>query len=159
MIGLVASLAVFGSFWPHNATQTTVERQHQKGWTLEIRHDAFAGVTQCRISGHDVELVHGVATFRFHHWVDTSHALFRIDDGPTVSSQTVAPEAAALGAALWTNDLSNPSDGQVHIPAARLDAAHAVTIRPNTRAGVRTFALAGLAELRASAKAHGCGAA
>jgi hypothetical protein len=97
-----------------------------------------------------------VATFRFHHWVDTSRAEFKLDNGPALPAQSVALEAAALGAQLWTDNITNASDGRVSIPLGRLAQAQTITIRPNPRARPRSFTLSGLHALGGLAQTRGC---
>lgn len=158
MIGLLASLSLFSSLLPHPGGQVLTERQRSGGWTLEVRRDSFSGAVSCRIAGPDAQAAHGVATFRFHQWVDTFHAQFKLDDGKVISAQAVGPEAAEHGARLWTDNISNPSDGRVAIPLDQLVSARAVTIRPNPHSRPRTFRLEGLHSLSDAAKSKGCDA-
>lgn len=98
----------------------------------------------------------GVLTFHFGHDVDTANALFRADNGPTQSAGQVAVEAAGLGARFNGPNMTNPSNGEVHIPARELGEAIKVSIQPNHRASHRTFDMTGLSRAIEVAKVRGC---
>jgi hypothetical protein len=156
MLPPVTDLPIVGHLLAPRPGVVRTEHKTVHGWKLEIRDDSFAGRTTCVIARRRIQLAHGVVTFRFGGGVDTTFALFRLDGGSPQTAQSVAPAAAALGAALRGPDLSNPSGGLVQIPEAALQPAQAVSIRPNARSTSTTFRLDGLADAKAAAAVAGC---
>jgi hypothetical protein len=154
MFGM-AALALFGALLHHHG-EVRVKHYQLKHWLIEVRSDQFTGKTVCTMDNHDIAYDHGVVTFSFHHRVDTADAVYRIDHGPLQRAVLVAPEAAALGARLGTDNPTNPSDGRVPIPAAYLKTAASIAIKPNTHAQSRAFALNGFGDALAAIKGQGC---
>jgi hypothetical protein len=160
MVGLVAALALttglfhFGG--PTGGHDVRVRFYHGGGWRFTIRQDRFRGQTTCAIYKHDIRYAEGVITFRFGQRVDTANARFRLDNGPPREAGSVAVEAAGLGAQFNGPSLSNPSNGEVHIPADVVAQATTVAIQPNNRTNHRTFNLTGLPRALEIAKAQHC---
>jgi hypothetical protein len=126
-------------------------------WTLRTRPDAFAQETSCRLVRGRATWERGVVVFHLGAKVNSAGAVYRIDDGAPISAAADQPAVAALGFAIWRDNLANPSAGVVQIPAAKLANAHLVTIEPRTHA-LRTysFPVDGLATAVDAAKAKGC---
>lgn len=159
MIGALAALAMLGGlFHPNDKLRHDVRAQHYRvdGWRLELWDDRFTGQTTCRIERSNVVYSQGIVTFRFGHNVDTANALFRLDDGSVHTAGSVAVEAAGMGAKLSGPNLTNPSNGEVHIPADDLGDTLKVSIKPNNRMGHRVFDLTGLSHALEAAKARRC---
>lgn len=160
MVGLVAALALtsglFHAVHRTDGRDVHVHYYRQAGWHFTVRQDRFQGKTTCRIYKHDVTFAEGVVTFQFGHGVDTANARFRLDDGPPRDVGSVAVEAAGLGASFNGPNMRNPSNGEVHIPAAVIGAATRVAIQPNAATNHRTFSLAGLSRALEVAKAQSC---
>jgi hypothetical protein len=161
MKGAVASLALLGMlFHPggSSAAQNDHQIQHYRvdGWRLDIHRDRFTGSEVCTLRRPNITYGHGVLTFRFGHDIDTANALFRIDNGPVQSAGRVAVEAAGLGARFNGPNMTNPSNGEVHIPAADLNGGLRVSIEPNKRSSHRTFDVTGLSHAIETAKSRAC---
>ena len=154
MFGM-AALAMFGALMHHRG-EVSVKHYLLRPWAIEVRSDRFTGKTVCTIRNHDIAYDRGVVTFSFRRSVDTADAAYRIDQGPLERAVLVAPEAAALGARLESPNLTNPSDGRVHIPASYLKSAASIAIKPNSRAHSRAFTLKGFGDALAAIKGQGC---
>lgn len=155
MAGAVAALALFGLFHP-DARDAQVQHVHVAGWRIEARHDRFTDHTVCTLRRDHVRYADGVVTFAFSQGTDTANATYRLDNGPVQRAGDVAVAAAGLGARFDTQNLHNPSNGEVHIPAADLGQAHMVYIRANTKMTHRAFDLTGLSRAFEAAKARNC---
>lgn len=158
MAGAIAALALLGLIH-HGAAErrdAQVQRAHIDGWRLEIRHDRFTDQASCTLKKDHIVYERGVVTFSLGHQVDTANATYRLDDGPVRRVGDVAVEAAGLGARFTSQNLENPSDGEVRIPARELGEAHVIYIRANTRLTHRIFDLTGLADAVDAAQTKGC---
>jgi hypothetical protein len=159
MTGAVVALALLGLFHNGDATEhrdVRVQHAHVAGWRLEVRGDRFTGQTTCALRRDDIVYDHGVVTFALGHRVDTANATYRLDDGPVRRAGDVAVEAAGLGARFDSQNLDNPSNGEVRIPAKDLGDARKIYIRANTKMTHRIFDLAGLPRALEAAKARNC---
>jgi hypothetical protein len=141
---------------PFSRTYETTRVTPARDWRLIVYKDRFTSAEHCEIVSRKLVYRAGVVTFRFGRSVDTANAIFRTDSDAARSVGDVAVEAAGKGAKFLTSNAINPSNGEVHIPAAQLDGHRTVAIRPNLKASVRTFSLEGLAPSLAAAAAHGC---
>lgn len=157
MIVAATALALWsGLLQPWMSEAHTERYTAAQGWVLEVRRDAFTSATTCQIKARDMTYRHGVLTFRFATRVDTANALYRIDQGPAQSVGLVATEAAGLGAEFRSQNMKNPSNGRVHIPAAYLQTAQTVSIRPNPKRRSKAFSLTGFDKALSAAKDQGC---
>ena len=154
-MALLSGLPNLGALLSPNHDQT-VERSRVMGWSLEVVQDRFANTTTCRLQKSAMQYRHGVVTFQFGGGVNTAGAQFRVDGGEAKTAVSVAGEAAGLGARLSGDNLRNPSDGAVHIPASMLAGARTVAIRPDSLSNHRDFSLAGLSEALQAAKEKNC---
>ncbi len=157
MIVAAAALALWsGLLQPWRSEAHTERYKPAQGWVLEVRRDTFTNTTTCQIKARDMTYRHGVLTFRFPTRVDTANAFYRIDQGSAQSVGLVATEAAGLGAEFRSQNMKNPSNGRVHIPATYLQTAQTVSIRPNAKRPAKTFSLTGFDKAVSVAKDQGC---
>jgi hypothetical protein len=161
MVGAFAALALLSGLSdpggpPAGQGDRQVRHYRVAGWRLEVHRDRFADLVACTLQKPGVTYDRGVLTFRFSHGVDTANALFRIDNAQPRGAGSVAVEAAGLGAHFNGPNLTNPSNGEVHIPADAVDEARKVSIEPNRRSAYRTFDVTGLSRAIEAAKARGC---
>ena len=143
---------------PHVARHdVVVEDSRTAGWRITARQDRFASATPtCTLRRGSMSVQRGVVVFSFPRSTDTANAQFRLDDGALQTAGSVAVEVAGAGVQLVTPDLKNPSSGRVAIPLRVVEAAHKVSIRPNTRSSHRDFILDGLPTALEAAKTLGC---
>ena len=149
-------LGLFNNGEPTERHDLQVQHARVAGWRLEVRHDRFTNQTSCVIQKDHITYDHGVVTFALGSRVDTANATYRLDSGPVSPAGNVAVEAAGLGARFDSQNLANPSNGDVHIPARDLGAASAISIRANTRMTHRVFDLTGLSHAFDAARARNC---
>ncbi len=156
---LTAGLAL--ALWPFHAPQTVTRAFSQPIWRMTIRADRFTGAVQCRVfqgarSRPDVAYARQSLAFRFGRGVNTLEASYRIDSHPAIAWSTVYPTLTNLGANLPGGRMDNPTGGLVLLPVSALVGAHGVTIRPTPGSRPRAFAIDGLADTLANARARGC---
>jgi hypothetical protein len=154
-IALSALMAVLSFGHAGHAASAATPASHRGGWTLHARQDGFTGQTSCRLVRGHAEWRRGAVTFHLGGNVDTSGAVYRIDDGPAMTAASDQPAVAALGFAIWRDDLANPSAGVVRIPAEKLASAHLVRIEAHI-GRVYGFGVDGLTAAVEAAKAKGC---
>lgn len=154
MIPLLIASAFGLHLW--GARAPAVERHRLDQWTYELHHDAFTGKLTCNLESRNISILHGAAVFRFGNGVDTSDAVFRVDDGPAESARALALDLLHRGVSVQDEALANPSRGLVMIPVERLEQAREVTIRPSVGARPRKFLVVGLKAALAAAQSSGC---
>ena len=154
-MALLSGFPIVGDLFHHNPDQQ-VEQSHIMGWRLVVVQDRFNNQTTCKIDKSAVAYQHGVVTFQFGNGVNTAAAEFRVDGGEPQPAVLLAVQAAGLGARLSGDNLQNPSQGEVNIPASALSGARSVSIRADRVSGHRDFSLAGLSEAIQAAKGKSC---
>jgi len=161
MIGAMVVLA-FASEVLHAGRPATLAHDgrprhyHIAGWRLDVRPDSFKEIATCKLERAQVTYSRAVLTFRFGSKVNTADAYYRVGDGPPLSVGSVAVEAAGLGARLDSSNLTNPSNGEVHIPVDALVEGRRVSIEPNGKTRPRSFDIAGLSAAVDRARAEHC---
>lgn len=163
---LIAALALFGLFHhaqpkagpPPRPVETYEERFG--AWRVDYHQDAFTGSLACAVfAGRTpphalVSLDRDRLVFHFPDRIETRDAWFRADDGPPQSA------AARLLPKLYrysrVANVDSGTGGLVFIPAAALDQARYVDVRPNAGERARRFDLTGLAPALAAARARSC---
>jgi len=151
---LLIGVSLFGLFG--HKPPPGLERHRLDAWTYQVLRDRFTGRVSCSLSGRNVSYAKGAVTFHYPRNVDTSQAIYRIDDGPVLQEKDAEVELLRMHVPLPDQSASNPSGGQVMVPASQLLGARQVSIRARPRAGVRRFSVAGLSAALAAARADGC---
>jgi len=145
--------------WPHHRAPEVIQHRYGvEGWVLEMRTDSFTHRTDCRVHRGRLAYERQAVVFHLPRRLNTFDAAYRIDGGPLVRSRDDAADLAAQGFALSDDDLANPSDGIVRIPAHRLEGAKLVQIQPRPDDRPLNFRLNGLAATVAAARRLGCAA-
>ena len=141
MLGVLTalSLGLFGGPW---------KAQRIEGWRLEVRRDDFAHVVLCRLSRPHAFAKASDLVWRLGSKIDTSSALYRIDDGPPVAAPFFALSASA--------NLANPSDGRIALDLSELSAAKRVSAEVRAGGHVYSLRVQGLGQALAAAQTAGC---
>jgi hypothetical protein len=151
---------LFGHGAPNPASKPTSPDHavHRVGaWTVRTRTDRFTGRSACTLTRPQVRYERQALVLQLPARLDTSAAVYRIDDGPAVPAREDAMELARLGFALHDDDLANPSGGRVTVPVRRLVGAHTIRIEAKPRGAVYRFKVDGLASALDAASRMGCG--
>ena len=126
-------------------------------WTVQARTDRFTHHATCQLRESKVRYARQALVFQLPGKLDTSDAVYRIDDGPVMSVRNDAMELARLGFALHNDDLSNPSGGLVTVPAHRLAGARTVRIEAGNHGAVYRYRIDGIDQALEAGRALGCG--
>jgi hypothetical protein len=152
---IILSLALA---WPFSHPADS-HRQHQRigDWTLTAVRYTFSDEITCELTARRARYERQAVVLRLPSKIDTSTAFYRVDGGAPRSVREDAFELAKQGFRLTADDLQNPSEGLVRIPAATPPIR---TIAVQTRLGgpVTTFKVYGLGAALYVAHAAGCGA-
>lgn len=143
-----AAAALALSLFAGHADRLEHHRYAVGEWRLAVTKDSFARSTTCRLTTHDARIQHGRLVWRLGASVDTSGAVWRIDEGE--------PRHQALRDLPVSANLANPSDGRLVAPVSLLTGARVIETRPSPHAHVRRLSLARLDEALAAAAAQGC---
>jgi len=151
---LLAAMALASSA----AGGRTVERVHEDGWTLIVRHDRFTTETRCtfRARRRHILVRPGAVGFRLGERHDIVHARYRIDGGLPRRWQDAY---AALVAA--EVDIGGPATdaglgGVAWLPVSWVSQARQVAFEAGDSRHVRRFALRALAPILADGQRLGC---
>ena len=142
---------LFGHGAPDHATRRV------GAWTVREQTDRFTHRSTCAVVRPRVRYERQALVLQLPARLDTSAAVYRIDDGPVISVRDDATELARLGFALHDDDLANPSGGRVTVPARRLTGARMVRVEVKPRGAVYSFKVDGLTSALDAAARLGCG--
>jgi len=150
----LVSLLLFPALGDHGAVRNAHYRVGR--WILNIRTDRFADERTCRLSRPGVTYERQALVFHLPPRLDTTTAIYRIDDAPPVAARNDLMQLAHLGFALQNDDLANPSEGLVRIPADRLASARTVKIEARAFSHPFTFKIDGFGAAKVLAEKVGC---
>ena len=151
LMALLLLPPLFGHGAPDHATRRV------GAWTVRERTDRFTHRATCAVARPRVRYARQALVLQLPGRLDTSAAVYRIDDGPVISVREDAMELARLGFALHDDDLANPSGGLVTVPPRRLAGARTIRVEVEPRGAVYSFKVDGLASALDGAARLGCG--
>lgn len=126
-------------------------------WRLTVHREAFTGAVTCRLARRWMEFRRQTLIIHLPTRVDSSAAVYRIDQGSPFWVRQDQMRMARLGFALDNDNLDNPSGGLVRIPAERLVGARLVFIEAVANTRPYMFRIDGLDVALARAGQFGCG--
>jgi hypothetical protein len=139
---------------PH-APDAQPYRQRIGAWTLSATRYEFAGAVKCELTSRHARYERGALVLRLPERIDTSGAVYRIDGGAPHWTSQDAFQLAKLGFRLSEDNLDNPSEGLVRIPAPS-DDIRSVAVQTSAGGRLRTFTVNGLGAALYVAKGVGC---
>ena len=116
---------------PTHRSQTAPPRSELTrvgNWRLSVHREAFTGTVTCRLTRRWMEYRRQTLIIHLPTRIDSSAAVYRIDQGAPVWVRDDQMRMARKGFALDNDNLDNPSGGLVRIPAERLVGARQVFI-------------------------------
>lgn len=152
------TLSLLGQ-WPsghHQSVRAVTYRRHVGPWSFTLFSDRFAGKTTCSIDARGVTLARQTLVFRLLRGGDTTHTVFRIDNGPPHRVSDAFETVEAHGFFPQRGWIIDPAGGEVALPAAYLTDARVVTLRVSPNRNPETFKVERLAEAIAVAKTYDC---
>ena len=129
---------------------------HVGHWTLTVQQDRFSDRRICQLTNGNVSIVRGAVVFHFPETVDTTQAVYRIDDGVPTEAAADTLSLAHAGFAIYSDDLTNPSGGLVRIPISKLLDAQTIRIAPGEGAPPRTYDVYGVRDAIERARLADC---
>ena len=145
-------LGLFGGRHPIGGeARVTTQVFGVERWRLQVIKDPFAGTTVCRLTAGPARVERGRLIWPLGSSVDSTHAAYRIDQGP--------PHVQSALALPVTANMTNPSDGLAVVPVAEIAAGRLLEVRAHPGARVRRLDVAGLDQALAAADRVGCGLA
>jgi hypothetical protein len=151
----ILAFALALPFAHHHAADAQPYRQRIGAWTLDATRYQFAGEVKCELTSRHARYERGALVLSLPERIDTSTAVDTVDGGaPHWTSQDAFP-LAKLGFRLSEDDLDNPSEGLVRIPAPS-DDIRSVAVQTSAGGRPRTFTVNGLGAALYVAKGMGC---
>lgn len=157
---LILAMAI--RLWPFGGhPQTDTSRYVIPAWHVDATRDRFTQKMVCRVyqgrrRDPDVTYQRETLAFQFGRGRNTTNADFKVDGAASRPWTAVYPALVANGATLPGRSLTNPTDGMVILPAALLDNASTVTIRPTQTSKPKIFSVSGFSDAVRSAQRLGC---
>jgi hypothetical protein len=142
--------------WHGHPAGVSAEREHIGRWTLSVGNDRFTGGMTCRLYGRNMDYERHAVVFRLPAGLDTSGAVYRVDDGEAIAVRDEVVGMARQGFDVYRDDLGNPSGGLVRVPERRALRARTVKIKTLARGPVATFRIEGLDAALEAARKAGC---
>lgn len=133
---------------PRRSARVTQATYRVQGWRLHVTRDPFADTTGCELHEGDARVEQGRLIWALGAGVDSTHAVYRIDDGSARMQSSLSLPVSA--------NLTNPSNGVIVAPVNELRGGRFLQVRANPQAHLRTLRIAGLDEALAAADRLGC---
>jgi hypothetical protein len=131
---------------------------HVGPWRVILTQDRFTGVITCTVSAPDVTLRRDTLIFHLGRGLETTHADFRLDRGPSRPVSAAFAEVEDHGFFPERGWILDPNGGEVALPVAYVRSARAITLRAGPGRRPRTFKVGRLVEAILEAKVAGCAA-
>lgn len=144
---------------PNNVgiTHRDNQTQHIAGWTLKVRVDNFSGGRICSLKNGKITYQRQAIVLHLPDTIDTTQAIYRVDNGPVQLSRDDDVSIAHLGFAIDQPVLDNPSGGLVRIPASKVLGAALLQIELSAFGHPRRYNISGLGAALTAAATNGCG--
>lgn len=158
---LAAALALTSVLPPVHLHRPQVTQRHYEsgGWRLTVGHDRFTDALVCSLKTHTMHYRSGTLIFHIKRGIDTTHAVYKIDDGPPTPVSAAFHEVEAHGFFPRRGWVDDPEGGDVALPAAYVHDARRVAIRPSTAMRPLIFKVDRFDDALEHAEAEGCDAA
>lgn len=130
-----AVMAITSFFYnPHAHHAQLVKRTyHLRAWTTVVRHDTFTDAVTCTLAAPRMRYRAATLIFHLRNGLETTHAVFRVDDGPPAPVAAAFHGLEARGFFPRRGWIDNPAGGDVALPAAYVRGARRIWIRATPR--------------------------
>jgi hypothetical protein len=129
---------------------------HVGPWRITFAQDRFTGAITCKISAPDISLRRETLIFRLGRGLETTHADFRLDRGPSRPVSTAFAEVEDHGFFPERGWIIDPQGGEVALPAGYVRSARTISLSVGPGRRARTFKVGRLIEAIIEARAAGC---
>ncbi len=152
------ALAVTTFFYnPHPHPQVAKRTYHLRAWTLVVGHDKFTDEITCSLFARRVRYRPGVLIFHLRDGLETTHAVFRTDDGATTPVSRAFHQLESAGYFPRRGWIDRAAGGDVALPPSYLEGARRVWIRASPRQTPSLFEIGDFDEVLDRAQDLGCG--
>ncbi len=155
---LAATLALTSVLHPlgHHRPQVTRHRYVTGGWLLTVGRDHFTDALTCSLKTRTMRYRSETVIFHLGRGLETTHAVYKIDDGPAAPVSDAFHEVEAHGFFPRRGWVDDPAGGDVALPVSYLRDADRVSIRASTRMAPAEFKVNRLDDALDRARAEGC---
>lgn len=156
IVALALSAATF-FFDPHPHRKQIAKRvYHVRAWTLVVDHDKFTDQVTCSLYGRRMRYLSGALVFHLRDGVETTHAVFRADDGEPTAVAQAFHQLEGEGYFPRRGWIDRVAGGDVALPPAYVSGARKVWIRASPRQPPSVFDLGDFDEALDRAQDLGC---
>jgi hypothetical protein len=155
---LAVTLALTSVLHPfqHHRPQVTQHRYVTGGWLLTVGADRFTDALTCSLKTRTMHYRNRTLIFRLRHGIDTTHAFYKIDDGPAAPVSKAFHDVETHGFFPRRGWVDDPAGGEVALPVSYLRDADRVWIRASTTMTPAVFRVNRLDDALDEARAQGC---
>jgi hypothetical protein len=153
---LLAAALAFTSVLHTHQPQMTRHRYATGGWSLTVSHDRFTDAVTCSLKTRTIRYRNETLIFHLKRGLETTHAFYRIDDGPAAPVSKAFHEVEAHGFFPRRGWVDDPAGGDVALPASYLRDADRVSIRASTKMSPIVFKIGRLEDALDYAREEGC---
>jgi hypothetical protein len=155
---LAAALALTSVLHPLrlHPPQVTQHRYVSGGWVVTVGHDRFTGALACSLKTRAMHYRNDTLIFHLKRGLETTHAVYRIDDGPPAPVSAAFHEVEAHGFFPRRGWVDDPAGGDVALPASYLHDVRYVWIRASTATRPVAFKVNRFDDALDHARAEGC---
>jgi hypothetical protein len=126
------------------------------GWVVTVGHDKFTGALTCALKTRGMHYRNETLIFHLKNGEETTHAFFRVDDGPARPVSDAFHEVETHGFFPRRGWVEDPAGGDVALPASYVRDAHRVWIRASTKSRPVVFKVNRFDDALDHAQAEGC---
>ncbi len=152
---LMAGLALASALHLHQP-QMARHRYVTGGWLLTVSHDRFTDALACSLKTRAMYYRNQTLIFRVKRGLETTHAYYRVDDGPTTPVSSVFHEVEGHGFFPRRGWIDDPAGGDVALPVSYVRDADRVWIRASIKMAPTLFKVSRLEDALDRAHDEGC---
>jgi len=136
--------------------QLTRRVHHLRSWTLIVGRDKFTDAVTCSLYSRRIRYRPGALIFHLGNGLETTHAVFRADDGPPTPVSQAFHRLEAEGYFPRRGWIDRLAGGDVALPPEVLAGVSRVSIRASPRRAPNTFDIGDFADVLDRAQDLGC---
>ncbi len=152
---LTVALALASALHLHQP-QVTRHRYVSGGWQLTVTHDRFTDALACSLKTRAMYYRNQTLVFHLKRGLETTHAVYRVDDGPAAPVSGAFHEVEGHGFFPRRGWIEDPAGGDVALPASYVRDADRVLIRASIKTAPTVFKVSRFEDALDRARDEGC---
>lgn len=140
----------------HRPGQLATRVHHLRPWTLVVSRDTFTDAVTCSLSGRRMRYRPGALIFHLGDGLETTHAVFRADDGAPTPVSRAFHQLEAKGYFPRRGWIDRVTGGDVALPPEMLAGASRLWIRASPRRAPAVFDIGDFVDVLDRAEDLGC---